>query len=871
MDERKRQHATAKRLRYRLRGGDEREQRRQRREANALAANATQRAYREANREAFNETQRAYRQANQEALNAARNAHRETNAPAANETQRAYRQANQEALNAARNAHRETNAPAANETQRAYREANQEALNAARKAHREANASTANEKQQKARAKKRAQEEAQFGQDYKDNFRLTEEQLEEIMRKLTSGKTVEERKKAHQAVFRGMGNNPLKALLLYYLNSGGSRFGQWKHYSEKHDGTEIDIEALEKEILGEGLTEEELDDMYQSFGQRHSYVPGSYMGCSACGFRRFEENFEEVDLLDPRVEKFKYDLVERLQFESKYNDPKSRVVIYTDENNSKEVNAWDVISIYRHSDGSYYHLHPELVSTKSDGTQTVMLCQDCLPDKYTATTNSDGTVNEGRAVRPSLSIAAGVDFGYFRRLGLAPLNFHEKTILSLNRLFVAVLKVTLNTSGRVNYNTSSKLRAHAVMFAQDSLSVLGKYFQKDADLTSLENMIKDVLLHLIDGKGRCDFLAKRILLSSTIFGRWWNFLSYMRVLKVVSSEFGHIPIPTQEEMQARCELAKTSIVDEAEIVEDRGAVMMEAQIGSDVVEEERQYIPEDDEVEVDDGAEAEVAEDIPVDVTYVFDDPVANSGNNERISNKAYLTSISDMAMLNYEDMQEEAPMPDLKSIAAADGSACSDDDAWFDDEDKDDGGQEDARSVGSASSYSSAGDACFSPLDDDVSESGDMSDTCDMSQIARGNTTHHHADSYPNEGHEGEQPGSEDKTAEAIERLEGSFLRIAATQAGATLASKRENVPVNEFTAVNLLGKTFPSTFMLGVAYGPKRVRLSSKQLNHLLHQFTNVPAEDFRLLGYLQNVISSDMGFKYVTGLSPLGSNSS
>ena len=40
MDERKRQHATAKRLQYRLRGGNEREQRRQRREANALAANA---------------------------------------------------------------------------------------------------------------------------------------------------------------------------------------------------------------------------------------------------------------------------------------------------------------------------------------------------------------------------------------------------------------------------------------------------------------------------------------------------------------------------------------------------------------------------------------------------------------------------------------------------------------------------------------------------------------------------------------------------------------------------------------------------------------------------------------------------------------
>ena len=57
MDERKRKRAAAGRLRYRLRGGDAREERRQRRAENALAANATQRAYREATVRFFSEVE----------------------------------------------------------------------------------------------------------------------------------------------------------------------------------------------------------------------------------------------------------------------------------------------------------------------------------------------------------------------------------------------------------------------------------------------------------------------------------------------------------------------------------------------------------------------------------------------------------------------------------------------------------------------------------------------------------------------------------------------------------------------------------------------------------------------------------------------
>ena len=86
----------------------------------------------------------------------------------------------------------------------------------------------------------------------------------------------------------------------------------------------------------------------------------------------------------------------------------------------------------------------------------------------------------------------------------------------------------------------------------------------------------------------------------------------------------------------------------------------------------------------------------------------------------------------------------------------------------------------------------------------------------------------------------------------EDAYWRAIKKLAGGTAKSTREMNPVNEFTTKDILAKTFPGTFMLGRAYPNKGVRLGSRELNHLFHQFTNVPAEDFRLLGYLGDVIS-------------------
>jgi hypothetical protein len=67
---------------------------------------------------------------------------------------------------------------------------------------------------------------------------------------------------------------------------------------------------------------------------------------------------------------------------------------------------------------------------------------------------------------------------------------------------------------------------------------------------------------------------------------------------------------------------------------------------------------------------------------------------------------------------------------------------------------------------------------------------------------------------------------------------------------SYRNNTPQSEFDSTDkLLGATFPHVFLLGKAYKRSVGSLSVTQRNHLLKQFTNVPASNRRLLGYLQD----------------------
>ena len=77
----------------------------------------------------------------------------------------------------------------------------------------------------------------------------------------------------------------------------------------------------------------------------------------------------------------------------------------------------------------YYHLHPEMVKTKSDGHgYEVKLCTSCTA---LIKKNKD----------PPLSIKAGADFRSYHRVGLEPLSLAEWNIISIYRHYSQVVKI----------------------------------------------------------------------------------------------------------------------------------------------------------------------------------------------------------------------------------------------------------------------------------------------------------------------------------------------------------------------------------------------------------------------------------------------
>ena len=69
---------------------------------------------------------------------------------------------------------------------------------------------------------------------------------------------------------------------------------------------------------------------------------------------------------------------------------------------------------------------------------------------------------------PHLSVKAGVDFGNYRRVGLEEPNLHEQLVISLYRIYFASVKLSSNTTGKVNFDVRSTFQGNAIMFMHNT-------------------------------------------------------------------------------------------------------------------------------------------------------------------------------------------------------------------------------------------------------------------------------------------------------------------------------------------------------------------------------------------------------------------
>jgi len=385
--------------------------------------------------------------------------------------------------------------------------------------------------------------------------------------------------------FDDLVKSPAKAVLLFYLNSGLFRFGQYKDYSSCWNDKEVDQDALMKEIEDERLTDEEYMKLLTSFLVEHSYTTGNLLSCGACGIRLLERmgtipiRYKQLLLQDEDAQVLAYTTEETNDFDRMKADPACTVTIPIDDDwNTRTVEIWKAKSVYCWEGSgsySYWHLHPELVGRDDQGRPCTMVCPICQ-DKL------------ARKERPKLSIANGIDFGFYRRLQLTLPNLHEQLILDRSRLFFATMKVSSNIYGVVDNDLKSRFKCHAILIPHDAPEVASYMFNTDLfgpngmlDLESLKGLLQ---VYFLDPKGNPDGLARRVFGTTTIMSRAWVLAQWLLVSKWLHPYYKDLDVSRIRETSTVVDHLNDHIEQTTITETNPDTIRFEQRLGSDVAQ-----------------------------------------------------------------------------------------------------------------------------------------------------------------------------------------------------------------------------------------------------------------------------------------------
>jgi hypothetical protein len=561
--------------------------------------------------------------------------------------------------------------------------------------------------------------------------------------------------------FSHIESNPLIAVLLWYLNAGYGRFDSFQEFDQTCHNKEIDVPKICEEINQEVLTNTELSMMLDTFFQSHSYIEGDFISCGACGLRQQQRktnptvHFKWVNLeKELYLLKFTVEDDERLLGMKTTN---SIQIPVGNNGETEEILPWKVLSLYKSRRGCCYHLHPELVEERSDGTEYTRLCPTCYQK----------IVKKGKT--PELSIAGGIDFGNYKRIQhLQYPNLHEQLVLAQVRLFQVTIKISSNSRGQQNY-TLNRLRGHAILFSHDAPQMVKSLM---GDVEYLKNILK---LHFVDEEGKFDRLAKEAFGTTTILARPYVIKQWLLVLQQVHPHYADMEDDYIEDITNAVNTSLHHVKTSRYESSDQEELRFEGAIGSDVamaqsIDSRLVNSSQDNTNHAAEGGSQEAG----LSLRYSYVTPSLESVlNNKTLRNGVLLRSVAKVIMT------EEA----------IDHTANNGD------------GDGDSVVIPQANIPQQQG------LSDD-----EFSSSTDNEEEAERNTF----------------------TAEVF-----------------VPKSYRLGTPVDDFDCTDrLLSTAFPHVFLFGSAYSRCSGNLSVTQRNHLLQQFTNIPAIDRRLLGYLFDV---------------------
>ena len=611
-------------------------------------------------------------------------------------------------------------------------------------------------KKEKAAAKEAARKEAEAKREEKraakvarqQNLQTAEEMMDVDMRVtpqelktlLGQFKALEVEGKGKNMKFCSDSNRSLvKAVIMFYLNSGCLRFQRWKDHSTQEDGAEVDVENLLREIEEETPSDQDLINLVEAFEQEHSFTESKVFSCGSCGIKEHEcgtTRFESVKVrADSLLAPLKFDKAEVEELKRNLEDPFCRVSIPTNKDWSsfKEINVNHAKSFWTHfndeGEAEHWHLHPELVEKDSRGGHTVRICSRCIK-----------ALKKKKV--PRLSIKAGVDFGWAERLGLEAPNLPEQLILARNRLYFTVMKVCSNSSGAAQgFDLRSMARINAILFPHDAPEVGGRILERKLFAPGGlldENKVKEVFqIYFLADKNNFDRLMKKVFGTTRLFARSHVIAQWLLVLKHLNPEYLDIDASEVKQglMDARVQRINHVLQSEAKVETDPDLVRFQNLLGSDVAHNQST-----------DGREFHSRTD---------------TGDSEEAADAIRYTYMMDRDSSHLTNQEHDYRVPPLEKFA-------------------------DLNSV------------------EDEKGGGFMSISLDD-----------------------------------LEQL---------CNEGVNNSSVRGTSPINDYENNDSnLTKSFPCVFLTGKAYGKCIPNLNLQDREHLLHQFTQVAAQDRRLIGHL------------------------
>ena len=384
--------------------------------------------------------------------------------------------------------------------------------------------------------------------------------------------------------FKNFHSHPETAVLLHHFNAG-----RYDYHNLKDDlSSATTRERITNEIQEQFVSNQDKENIIRNFdieinGGVNNFP--SLLTCGCCGIREFIRGSNKIYSRERGGVRYKMIEVRKLtllQYKMKdvnlLKDQKNRgriLIPINESGENKSILPEEAISYFHDErDDKYYHLHREFVSFNDKQVPQTPLCLNCLSSIFPEDTQQ---TKQNKPMIPTLSLAAGFDFGDYNRLGLTEPNRFEQCILSKVRRFITILKIKDNRGQRRDY-TQQTLKGHAITFDHDAPVVTSTV------IDGFHSTKSSFRLQLICENGKKDHLIEKIMGSSIILGRPFVLRQWLLILKRINILYSHDDVPCIQTIKTLTMTANKNLLDNMIISHDDNDVIKEVREGDDVAQ-----------------------------------------------------------------------------------------------------------------------------------------------------------------------------------------------------------------------------------------------------------------------------------------------